>query len=459
MKVLITGATGLVGKELGIELVRRGHQVAAVSRDGARARIELPFPCEVIEGDLGRGPLPEESLAGVDAVVHLMGEPVAEGRWTEEKKRKILESRREGTRNLVRSLKGTAVKVLVSASAVGFYGDRGEEELNEDSARGGDFLASVCQDWEKEARAAPSGVRVALLRLGVVLSAQGGAFRKMLPPFQWGLGGRLGDGRAWMSWIHLQDVVGLLCWSLETESVRGEVNAVSPEPVRNAEFTQRLTASLGKTQGPPVPEIALRLAFGEMSGVVLASQKVFPARALEGGYRFRFPKLSEALAECASFFQEGDSALFSKQYLPFRREEVFPFFAEARNLERITPSLLNFRITGMSTPEIGEGTLIDYRLKVRGVPLGWRTRIEEWRPPDWFTDVQLKGPYAKWHHTHRFEDLGEGTLMTDIVRYRLPFGPLGAALAGGMVARDVGRIFDYRREICSREDFRKVCRS
>jgi hypothetical protein len=239
------------------------------------------------------------ALEGLDAVIHLAGEPIAEGRWNEEKKRRIRESRVEGTGVLCETLAHMERKpgVLLSASAIGYYGARGDEILTEASAPGDDFLARVCRDWEAAtARAAQAGIRVAQMRFGVILSREGGALTKMLTPFKFGLGGRLGSGEQYMSWIALDDVVGVIEHLLEREAVRGPINVVAPNPVTNSEFTSALGEAVSRPTLLPVPKFAVRLAFGEVADLaLLASQRVEPKRLKESGYVFKYPELSGAL--------------------------------------------------------------------------------------------------------------------------------------------------------------------
>lgn len=454
MKILMTGASGLLGKALGIELVRRGHELFVVSR---RADIgpSLPFPCTVLVGDLGQGPLGDPSLRAIEGVVSLAGENVGEGRWTEERKRKILRSRVEGTRNLWKSVEGAPLRAFVSASAVGFYGDAGDTLLAEDAPNGDDFLARVCRDWEAAVNegSKPAHPRKCILRLGVVFAEAGGALDKLVPLFRRGVGGPIGSGKQWMSWIHLRDAVAAFAWAVEDERASGVFNLVAPEPVTNRGFSDILAKVLDAGVAPAVPALALKLALGEQAAMVLASQRVSARKLADAGFAFQFPTAREALEEARGYARGGDELLVAEQYLPAPPEKVFPFFAEAGNLERITPPLVNFKMEKMSTPAIELGTLIDYSLKIHGVPVKWRTEIAKWDPPRAFVDTQLKGPYRKWHHTHRFEKLGPGTLMTDRVLYRIPMGLLGDLSAGWLVRGDVRKIFDYRRQSVNAERF------
>jgi len=297
MKALVTGATGFVGPRL----LRLLDRPVVLSRDADRARATIGHLVDrVVRWDPMQGPPPPEAFAGVDAVLHLAGESVAEGRWTAAQKARIRDSRVVGTRNLVQGIAQAAQKpaVLVSASAVGYYGNRGDEELTESATPGDDFLAQVCIDWEREALAAEkSGVRVVTARTGIVLGAGGGALGKMLFPFKLGAGGPLGNGRQWMPWIHVADLARLYVHAADTAAVRGAMNAVAPNPVRNSEFTKALARQLHRPAFMPAPYFGLRLAFGEFAQVLFASQRVIPRVALESGFVFQYPEIAGALRE------------------------------------------------------------------------------------------------------------------------------------------------------------------
>ncbi|HTK94955.1 MAG TPA: TIGR01777 family oxidoreductase [Terriglobales bacterium] len=292
MHIAVTGASGLLGSALIPDLVRDGHQVIRLVR-------RPPQPgAPALQWEANGGPRPT-LFEGFDAIVHLAGENIA-GRWTEQKKRRIRESRVNGTRQVAESLAAMAKppRVLVMASAIGYYGDRGEELLKEDSAPGSDFLAGVVRDWEAAAQPAErKGVRVVKLRFGIVLARQGGALAKMLTPFRLGLGGKVGSGRQYWSWVALDDVVGAVRHALGNEALRGPLNVVAPQPARNAEFTQALGRALHRPTVFPMPAFAARLALGEMGeALLLSSQKVDATNLAASGYNFKYPQLEHALA-------------------------------------------------------------------------------------------------------------------------------------------------------------------
>jgi len=298
MKILITGATGMIGQALGQLLNGEKHRLIALSRSPSGAR-HLAV-AETHQWEPEAGPPPAAALEGVEAVVNLAGESVAAHRWTAEQKQRIRDSRVIGTRHLVAALKAMqpGPKVLVSASAVGLYGDHGDEPLDERSPAGRGFLSEVCQEWEKEAeRARASGIRVVRVRIGVVLSKTGGALPRMLTPFKLGVAGRLGSGRQWFPWIHLDDVTGLLRHAILSPALNGPLNAVAPGVVTNADFTKKLAGVLHRPAFLPAPELALRLAMGEMAEMLLGSQRVIPQAAVESGYQFRYPILAAALED------------------------------------------------------------------------------------------------------------------------------------------------------------------
>jgi uncharacterized protein (TIGR01777 family) len=295
VRVTVSGATGLIGSRLVGRLQARGDEVTVLSRNPERAREALGV--EAVAWRVEEEPAPAPALSGRDGVVHLAGEPVAQ-RWRGSAKQRIRESRTAGTRNMVAGLRAADPRpgVLVSSSGVGYYGPRGDEPVDEAAPPGEDFLAEVSKAWEDAAAEAEElGVRVARLRTGVVLDKQGGALKKMLPPFKAGIGGPVAGGRHYMPWIHLDDMVGMIITALDDPRWSGPVNASAPEPVTNTEFSKALGRALRRPAVAPVPAIALKLLYGDMSEIVTSGQRAVPARALELGYRYEHPELDEAL--------------------------------------------------------------------------------------------------------------------------------------------------------------------
>jgi uncharacterized protein (TIGR01777 family) len=295
MRVFLTGATGLIGRALSASLLRDGHQVVALSRGAAPPG--LPAGIRALQGDPAAPGDWQEELSRCDACVNLAGEPVAAGRWTDERRRRIRDSRVLATRNVASVIAGGGPSVLVSGSAIGFYGARGDEVLDESSPPGGDFLARVAVEWEEAARPAQQRARVVLLRTGIVLAAGGGALPKLVLPFRMFAGGPIGDGSFWQSWIHLADQVGLLRLALEDPRASGPLNATAPDPVRNRDMARAIGRVLHRPSLLVTPGFAIRAALGEMAEVVLASQRVVPRAALSLGFRFRWPALEPALRD------------------------------------------------------------------------------------------------------------------------------------------------------------------
>ena len=297
MKVLITGASGLVGTELQKSFAENGYEMMLATR-------KEPTDEHHIQWSIADGFADPAKLEGLDAVVHLAGENVSGLRWTDEKKKAIRDSRVLGTRNVVDAISKLKdrPRVFVSSSAIGFYGERGDEEVTESSASGDNFLAGVCKEWESESRRAEdAGIRTVLLRTGIVLSKDGGALGTMLTPFKLGVGGVVGSGKQWMSWISMADHIAVINYVIENENIRGAVNSVSPHPATNQEFTKTLGLVLYRPTFLPLPEFAVSMVFGEMGdALLLASTKVLPKRLQDAGFKFKYPDLKPAIEHALS---------------------------------------------------------------------------------------------------------------------------------------------------------------
>lgn len=446
MKILVTGATGLVGRNLLPLLKDNGHEVIALTRNTDTAGVRLPIACQIIHWDPTAQILLPDFPENIDAVIHLCGEGIADGRWTRKRKQAIYDSRVLSTRNLLNLLSKSKSlpKVWVSASAIGYYKNSNQSPLEETSPPGDGFLANVCKDWETETfKADALGIRTVALRLGIILGHDGGIAAKMLPPFRMGLGGPLGKGESWMSWIHVRDVAGLILTALDTPSYKGPINAVSPHPVKNIEFTRILAGILKRPAFFSIPAFVLKFFFGEMSQLLLVSQNVSAQKAIDLGYKFVYPKLKTALKVICD---QAGHKLVTEQWVPQPIDKVFEFFSDPKNLELLTPGFLHFKIVKVSHPKAQEGTVVDYRLKLHSVPLRWQSQIKGWVPDKRFSDLQTRGPYTFWHHIHEFYESKGGTVIRDNVAYKLPGWVPGDILAHAYVKKDLEKIFIFRRQ-------------
>jgi uncharacterized protein (TIGR01777 family) len=456
MRILITGGTGFVGKAVARALVLDGAELHVLTRNPEKAKASFPYPAKFFAWDALKEEVPKEAWDGVSGVIHLAGDGIADSRWNKARKKSIHDSRVLGTKALVKSLlkHGREIQFFISASAIGLYGIGGDPERTyaETDSAGDDFLAQVTRAWEDASLPLENvpGLRRVLLRIGLVIGPRGGLVEKLTPIFKAYAGGNLGNGKQWMSWIHLSDLVAVTVQATKDSALRGAYNLVAPEPVRNSDFTKTFARALGVLAIAPAPRFGLCLIFGELSNFLLASQRVAPNRLLEHKFRFQYPKLDKALQEILAGLGQ-DSELYAEQWVPRTVKEVFPFFANEMNLEKITPSFLGFRVIDKSTKKVEQGTHIRYSLSLHGVPIHWESKIDEWVENQRFVDFQLKGPYSKWHHLHEFIPMAGGTLLVDRVRYRLPLGIAGALVAGAWVRSDVRKIFAYRRSVIAKE--------
>ena len=443
MRILLTGGTGFIGRALGTELARRGHELVCLVRDPSRA--SLPYPAELVPW---QGEVP--ALRDIDAVIHLAGESIGGKRRSKAQKTKIIESRVATAKALGEGIcraAGHRPRAFISAAAIGYYGDRGDEVLNEESTPGEGFLAETCLAWEAAASEAGEGLRVVCVRTGLVLGREGGALAAMLPLFKAGLGGRLGSGRQWMSWIHLDDLVQLYCFALENEAVSGPVNGVAPHPVTNAEFTKSLGTQLKVPAFLPAPAFALKLALGEMSALLLESQRV-RSRATELGFRFRYERVGEALAAVFKHVERARGPFFhehiSRIWLPYAPEEVFAQLTDPAMLAPLTPPAYALEVENHSTVILRENSTVDYSVGALGRRAEVRSLIFDFVENHRYSTTHQKGPFTFWRHARNLERLAGGTLLTDRVIYRCPGGLLGSLLGARWVENHLREIFAYR---------------
>lgn len=443
MKILITGATGLVGSKLIETLFLKGFSdISILTRSPDKAVENSPFPIKAFHWDPYKGIIDKESVHQADIIIHLAGENIGQSRWTNNRKEEILQSRKQSTELLVSTINQSPklnIK-LISASAIGIYEKKGS------------FLNSVCEEWERPLlKLNPEKIKTHIVRIGLVLAENGGALEKMLTPFELNLGGKLGDGKQMISWIHIEDLVGQIIFLIKKNCQNRIYNCVSPTPVTNKEFTKALGFSLNKITPFPIPATILKIGLGEMSSLLLSGKSVFPNQFLKDGYQFKFTKIHNALEDLLSHRKMGERKLVEYQWINKDLKNVFRFFSDEKNLEKITPNYLNFKVVSKSSNSISIGTIIKYKLKLHGLPLTWKSKISDYNENNYFIDEQLSGPYKKWIHRHEFKELYNGTLIKDHVTYKVPFGFFGKILEKFFISKDLKNIFNYRKLAISRD--------
>ena len=446
-KVLIVGGTGFIGNELGIELVKAGFQINLLTRKVLK-KPAISYPAKQYEWQAD-GSIPTEAIAGVQAVINLAGESISTGRWTAQKKRRIIDSRVQAVTQVVAAVNKHRVGVLIQASAIGYYGETDESGVDESGNPGSGFLAETSQAWEAPLQPLDSSVRKVVMRIGVVLGTTGGALPEILNPYVAGAGATIGSGRQYMSWIHIRDVCGFVLNALKKPDVQGVYNLVAPSPTTYQGLHSTLEKYFGGLGPLKVPAVFLKLALGKKSQILLISQKILPLRMLESGFKFQFTELDSCLRDLLGDVHSDCAVLHTKQWVSEGPAKVWEFFSDEKNLEELTPPFLHFHVENVSPGPIavhGEGTEIRYRLKIHGLPFKWKSKIVNYDPPRSFQDVQLKGPYKVWHHTHNFVPLGSGTLIEDMVKFKVPLGFIGGMTGHLFVKNDVDKIFGFRRK-------------
>lgn len=456
MKLLITGATGFIGSKLVEKLILDGHELVCITRNIDNAKTKLPLPVSFVEWST----INQDAkflLSDIDGVFHLAGENVGEKRWSKEQKEHILNSRQIVSSNLVELVNTHAnnCKFFIGASAIGYYPDSiGSNWIDEETSPDDNFLAQVCVNWEKASELLNNNIRKVTLRIGVVLGNNGGMLKKLLPIYRYGLGGPVGNGKQWMSWIHVDDVVNMFKFAMDNTEVKGTFNAVAPNPIQYNDFNKIMARFTQRPAFFKVPAFILKLVMGDASILALSSQRIKSSKIQSYGFEFHFQTMQSAIRNICEYgiFPPVKSDRFHHyerrvQFVDRPLDEVFVFFKKATNLEKITPPFLNFKVLHQSTKEIEEGTKFKYQLKLHGLPIRWTTIITEWKENQKFVDFQKTGPYQVWYHRHIFIPVKDGTLMVDEVRYRLPMGIFGELFGLAFVKKDVKNIFDYRQKV------------
>lgn len=442
MKILVTGATGLVGTRLCTELILKGYDLIVLSRDKDKAQDHLNLPAQYYSWSPTSELPPRKAIEDCDAIINLMGESLANKRWSKSQKEKIYNSRIIGTKNLVQAVnqyREDNLDVFVSASAIGIYKPNTKNVVAENGEQDKSFLGSICQEWESAAKEVIKTNRLVNPRIGVVIASDGGMMSKVLPLFRLGLGGPIGFGEQDMSWIHVDDLVSLLIEALQNKKFEGAINAVSKQIISNKEFTKALSRAVNIPNIFPAPTLALKLAFGEMSSLMLDSIAVKPQFLIENNFKFKYENIDEALKDVC------DGQIRESQFLSKNNAEVVSFFKDAKNLSKITPKELSFEVINHKDSPITDGSKLTYRFKKYGIPFTWTSLIKNSKENGTFTDVQISGPYKKWVHEHSFYQLKNGTLIVDQVHYQMPFGILGKALMP-LVHKDIKNIFKFRKK-------------
>jgi len=450
--ILLIGGTGFIGQELGTHLAYEGHNLSLLTRDSS-VSCQLAYPATVHEW-LPDYKIPAAALENIDTIINLAGESIASGRWNDEKKRRIIKSRTDVIDGIHRALKETNLNPtlkIIQASAIGIYGDSKSELVDETSKGTQCFLNESVEKWENSAAVLKSQAKVVTLRFGIVLGTTGGALLEMLYPYVSKVGVPLGSGKQFMSWVHIEDVCRAISFALNDSFCEGTYNLVADTPVTNARFDQVMRPYFGASILPNAPKIVLRLLLGEKADLLLMSQRVSNKKLLETGFTFKYKTIRECLKSLLDDSQRSSNIFHAKQYIDRPIEEIWDFFSAEENLERITPTFMNFHVVNKSTDNIEKGSIIDYKLKVHGIPMKWKTEILELDKGVKFVDFQLSGPYKMWHHTHTFHKLAQGTLIEDKVKFQVPMGALGSLVATKFILSDIHSIFDFRKKIISKE--------
>lgn len=442
--VLLVGATGFVGNELGLYLAKQGYKIRTLVRRSPEA-VPLAYPAQKI---LWTDPatIPAAAAEGVDVIVNLAGEPIAGGRWSSRKKKDILSSRVKSTEAVARAAKAHDIPTVIQASAIGYYGDCGAKATTEDAEAGGGFLARTVLEWEYAAKEISDPTRLVIMRLGLVMGTTGGALKEMITPYSMGVGAPLGSGEQYVSWVHIEDVCRFVQFAIEEDHFKGPYNLTAPIPVPQKSLHDELSRYFGGWSSLHVPTFGLKLGLGEMSQLLLDSQNIIPKNPLKDGFVFKFKSIEECLRDLIGSRLPDCDIMHVRQWLPIPRAEIWEFFSAEQNLETITPPWLGFSIKEKSTDAIQEGTIIVYNLSLHGIPVKWKSKISMFEPMDRFKDEQLSGPYRVWDHIHTFSDLEGGTVIDDFIKYKLPFGLPGKLVGTAKVKSDVGKIFKYRQQ-------------
>lgn len=453
--IVIAGATGFIGQELGIGLVRKGFDLTVLTRDPETYEGKLAFPCRLLAFSKDNTAAAEDAIEGAFAVVNLAGQPIDTGAWKLTGKKSVYTSRMDVVSALTAAIKKvkTPPKIFLQASASGYYG-KSEDLCTEDHPPDPQsFLAKVCVDLEAEGQKVETvGTRFIAMRLGVVLG-HGGALEKINQLYAAGLGARFLGAKGQFPWIHIDDVVSAFLFMIEhaaLKKIRGPVNVVGPTPADLGDLHKAMLQVHGAQLAPSVPAWVVRKLAVKKAVLLFDSAKVSPKKLIGSGFGFSKMTLAQAVGSLFATDRKGQFRLVKKQFVKADMNQIWKFFSLPQNLEAITPPWLRFKIKTLSSELMDNGTTIIYQLRLKGIPVTWKSVISEYEEKKQFKDEQLIGPYQIWEHMHIFERLRDGVLVIDDIVYSLPLGKVGTMVASWYVRKDVQQIFNYRAGVVAK---------
>lgn len=450
-KIIILGGSGFIAQELGKLLTKNNYEVIVYTRNIDNTY--LSFPAKI---RLWNGKELNDDLSDIYGVINLCGEGVFNKPWSKKFIQSLYDSRLEPTKALVKALKrNPSIKVVINASAIGYYSSN-NSEVDEYSLPGNGILADICKKWEQEAFAMSLTTRLVTTRFGVVLGLLGGAFSSLLDLYATGLGACIGNGKNAGNYIHLEDVVRFLVYALENEEISGTYNLVGPNNTNQQDFHQQLCKYTRSFSWMKIPSLAASLILGKRASMLTENCLVTSSKISKTNFKFKFNNTQTMLEDLFSHRIHKNKHFFgSCIYLNINQEEMWDFMSNEKNLEQITPSWLNFKVLHKTHEHLQKGSIITYKLSLKGIPISWQSLISDWKENKFFADTQIKGPYGLWYHQHLFVPLQNGMLMYDYIDYDVPLWPFGE-IGLWMIKKDLKKIFNFRSKILTQKFNQKL---
>ena len=450
MRVLVTGATGLIGCHVCRQLLSSGHQLTVVTRSRSKYNETVGLPALILEHDLMKEPLKASPiLESIDVIVHLAGENIAKSKWSKGFKQQLYDSRINTTKHLLDpfiDLKQKKLSLVICASGVGIY-TSSDEECDEQTPTQDDtsFFSHLCHEWERcvSKKCEKLSVRSIQARFGAVLARDGGMLAQLESFARSGLLGKMPGKDFWLSWVHIEDVVRALIFCIDNSEIRGAVNLTSVEPCWYSKFIYRLNQTFKKRDFLPPPKLLLSILHGELINILTRSHRVFPRKLIDQGFSFQFQDINAALTNLYKDFL-WPLRFETSQWIPRDQRTVFDLFLSIKNLEKITPEWLNFEWIKPLPLKLNQDTELNYKISMYGLNIKSKTKITAYNPPHLFIDEQEGGLFYKWRHIHQFQSFAGGTLIIDRINYQLPYKL--HLLVGRKVQSDMKRLFDYRKQ-------------